>query len=142
MLCSPVALPFVAAQIERAEISQQTKRQKDHCYEEYDRGGPLQLRERERDQTEGGRHEIELEHGGARGALDVEQSVMHVEAVRGEDRSACPHAAHDRECGVEDRDGQCEQRDEEGDQRDPAVALECEERQGVADEQRTGIAEE
>ncbi len=82
------------------------------------------------------------EHRRALRSLGVEQPVVHVLPVGREDRPAPPQPAVDRERGVHQRHGEREQRHHEGEHRQLAVALEREQREVEADEQRTGVAEE
>ena len=93
-----------------------------------------------------GRHhpdQVQGQDGGAWRQAEVEEAMVNVPAVRGEDRLAAQEAAHDGQGDLEQRYGQREQRDGHAQQRggllrpDHSIAAQQE-----ADEQRAGIAEE
>src|SRR5208337_395523 len=98
--------------------------------------------ERECNHAEAGGKEVEREYGGALRALRLEQSMMHVQAVRTEDLAVSTQAAQDREPGIHDRNRKREERHDEGEERGLGIALDGNEREDVAYEEGTRIAKE
>jgi hypothetical protein len=117
-------------------------RQDHHRGQEHRRHDSFELREGDRQQAEGPGQEIELQHRRARRARHVEQPVVHVLPVRGEDRRALAQAAQDRQRRVHQWDGEGHERYEQRDQRDPAVGLDREQREQEAHQQRARVAQE